>query len=464
MRGIPFDASLFPAPTSTETELFRVRQNDALLPDPASIEVGDTEGSFMPSLRQQPVGAARMGSFTSLRIRNYRLYMVGQSISVVGNWMQSIAVGWLALQLTHSGTMLGVVTAARYLPVLLLGAWGGLVVDRHDRRRMLTLTQVCFALQAALLTVLSWAGWVQLPMLVAIMLVLGFINVFDGPARQSLISELVDREQLPNAIAINSTLVNTAKLVGPGLAGVIIATLGVTPCFALDTLSFLAVIAGLVALRAGEMRPTEREVRAKGQIRAGIAYIWRTPELLRPMVMVYVTGILTWEFPVTLPLFTTSVLHAGPEGYGAATAFMSAGAVVGGFLAVRRAGVTIRSLSVSAVIWGTLICAAAMAPDLPLTLAALVLVGSGSITFNASAKTLLQVKAAPQMRGRVVSIWSIGWMGGTVIGAPTVGAVGAVGGPRSALLVGGLAAVAVGLAMLVLPLSDERRIAGAGRR
>ncbi|NED88713.1 MFS transporter [Streptomyces sp. SID11233] len=413
----------------------------------------------MPSLRPQAVGATRLSSFTSLRIRNYRLYMLGQSISVAGNWMQSIAVGWLALQLTHSGTMLGIVTGARYLPILLLGAWGGLVVDRHDRRRLLTFTQICFAAQAALLTVLSWADLVGLPLLVAFMLMLGFVNVFDSPARQSLISELVDPEHLPNAIAINSTLVNTAKLVGPGLAGVIIATLGVAPCFALDTLSFLAVIVSLRALRAADMRPSEPEVRARGQIRAGLAYICRTPELLRPMVMVYVTGILTWEFPVTLPLFTTSVLHAGPAGFGAATAFMSAGAILGGFMAVRRPRVTTRSLSMSVVIWGALICVAALAPNLPLALAALVLVGSGSITFNSGAKTLLQVASAPQMRGRVVSIWSIGWMGGTVIGAPVVGAVATIGGPRSALLLGGLAAAVVGFIMLALP-SERRDVAG----
>ncbi|WP_217162043.1 MFS transporter [Streptomyces sp. AC512_CC834] len=410
----------------------------------------------MPSLRPGAVGSAHLSSFASLRIRNYRLYMLGQCISVVGNWMQTIAVGWLALQLTHSGTMLGVVTGARYLPILLLGAWGGLVVDRHDRRRLLTVTQVCFALQAALLTVLSWAGLVTLPLLVTIMLVLGSINVFDSPARQSLISELVDRDRLPNAIAVNSTLVNTAKLVGPGLAGVLIAAFGMTPCFALDTLSFVAVIISLLALRVAEMRPTEREVHAKGQIRAGIAYICRTPELLHPMIMVYVTGMLTWEFPVTLPLLTTSVFHAGPDGFGAAMAAMSAGAVLGGFVVVRRPRVTTRSLSVSAVIWGVLICAAALAPNLPLALAALLFVGSGSITFNSSAKTLMQVGAAPQMRGRVVSIWTIGWMGGTVIGAPTVGAIGAASGPRSALLVGGLAAAAVGITMLALSRSSRR--------
>ncbi|MCI3276807.1 MFS transporter [Streptomyces cylindrosporus] len=396
-------------------------------------------------------GTAHLSGFASLRIRNYRLFAIGQTISVVGNWMQNIAVGWLTLQLTHSGTVLGIVTGARYLPVLLLGVWGGLVVDRHDTRTLLTVTQICFAAQAAVLTLLSWAHLTTLPLLVLLMLTIGFTNAFDNPARQSLISELVDREHLANAVAVNSTCINTAKLLGPGLAGLVIAALGVTPCFALDTVSFLAVIASLHMLRTAEMLPAQREVRAQGQIRAAVAYVCRTPELLYPMVMVYVTGVFTWEFPVSLPLLTTSAFHAGPSGYGAAMAVMSAGAVLGGFVAVRRRRLGTRSLAVSAVIWGTLICAAALAPTLAVTLAALLCVGSASITFNSSAKTLMQLTAAPQMRGRVLSIWSIGWLGGTVVGAPAVGAIGATWGARSALLVGGLAASGIGVVVLAMP-------------
>ncbi|MEU4659961.1 MFS transporter [Streptomyces sp. NPDC023723] len=406
--------------------------------------------------RTPPVGpapdrdAGPLAGFASLRIRNYRIYTLGQTTSVVGNWMQNIAVGWLTLQLTHSGTLLGVVIGARYLPVALLGAWGGLVVDRHDTRRLLALTQVCFAAQAALLTVLTAADLVTLPLLIVVMLTLGLTNLFDSPARQKMISELVDAEHLTNAIAINSTFVNTAKLLGPGAAGFVIAALGVAPCFALDTVSFLAVLVSLAMLRTAELYPAEREVRGSGQIRAGLAHIRRTPELLYPMLMVYVTGVLTWEFPVSLPLLTTSAFHSGSAGYGAATALMSAGGVMGGLVAMRRRRLSTRSLSLSALIWGTLICAAALAPSLPVALALLVLVGAGSITFNSSAKTLMQVGAAPQMRGRVMSIWSIGWMGGTVIGAPAVGAVGTAFGPRGALFVGGVAAAGVGLAVLLL--------------
>jgi hypothetical protein len=277
---------------------------------------------------------------------------------------------------------------------------------------------------------------VTLPLLVGIMLMLGLANLFDSPARQKLMSELVDAEHLTNAIALNSTFINTAKLIGPGAAGFLIAGLGVVPCFALDTVSFLAVLVSLAMLRTSQMCPAEREVPAKGQIRAGLAHACRTPELLYPMVMVYMTGTLTWEFPVSLPLLTTSAFHSGAAGYGAAPALMSAGGVLGGFAALRRRRFSTRSLSVAALIWGVLICGAALAPRLPVALVLLVLVGAGSITFNSSAKTLMQVAAEPQMRGRM-SLCSIGWMGGTVLGASAVGAAGAAWGARSALLLGG---------------------------
>lgn len=402
-------------------------------------------------------GEERLSSFASLRIRNYRRYSVGQAISVAGNWMQNVAVGWLTLELTHSSTALGIVTGARYLPVLLFGAWGGLVVDRHDRRALLLVTQCCFAVQAALLTALSWAHLMSLPLLIALVLTIGCTNIFDNPARMSLINELVDRKHLTNAIAINSTFVNSAKLIGPGVAGIVIAAVGVTPCFGLDAASFLAVIVSLLMLNRADMYPAEREPRSKGQIRSALAYIWHTPELLYPMVMVYVTGIMTWEFPVSLPVLTTSAFHSGPVGYGAAMAFMSAGAVLGGLVAVRRRRHSTRSLAISAVIWGILICVTSLAPGMPVVLALLVFVGSGSITFNSSAKTLLQLTATPQTRGRVMSVWSIGWLGGTVIGAPAVGLIGAHWGPRSPLLAGGVAAAGVGAALLITTLATRGR-------
>jgi MFS family permease len=368
--------------------------------------------------------------------------------------MQQIAVGWLTLQISHSGTVLGIVTGARYLPILLFGSWGGLVADRVNNRRLLTFTQACLAALGFLLAMLSWDGLVTLPVLLAVVVSLGLVNVFDGPSRQSLIPQLVDKGHLTNAIALNSVMMNSAKMIGPALGGAVIATVGVTPCFFADALSFVAVIMSLLLMRAGEIYAAERETRAKGQIRAGLRYIGHRPALLYPLLMVVVTGILTWEFPVSLPLITTATFHGGAAAYGTAMAFMGVGAVCGGLIAARRRRLTVRSLAVSAMLWGALIIAASAAPVLPAEFALLVFVGSGSITFNSSAKTLLQLESIPQMRGRVMSLWSIAWQGGTVIGGPIVGAVGAVFGARYALLLGGLAALGIGVLVLALRASS----------
>jgi MFS family permease len=394
--------------------------------------------------------ARRTSIFASLRVRNYRLYAIGQTVSVAGTWMQNIALGWFTLQLTHSGIVLGVVTGARWLPVLLLGSWGGLVADRMDRWRLLAATQVVQALLATLLAVLAGTGLLTLGAMIVLVVALGMASVFENPARQSIISELVEPQLLANAIALNSTLINVAKLAGPSLAGVIIAWVGVTPCFAINAISYAAVIASLIAMHRSEMLIARREIKAPGQIREGLRYVLRAPDLLSPMLMVTVTGILTWEFPVTVPLLTSGTFHADAVAYGIATACMSVGAVGGGLAAARRVSITVRSLAMSAIIWGALVAAAALALSLIVALAALVLVGASSVTFNASAKTLLQLGSAPQMRGRVMALWSIAWQGGTVIGAPVVGLVAVTAGPRYALLVGAAAAAGVGAIALLL--------------
>lgn len=405
----------------------------------------------MPRLSHEP--GDPVPTFGSLRVRNYRLYAIGQTVSVGGTWMQSIATGWLALQLSHSGTVLGVVVGARWIPMLLFGPWGGLIADRADNRRLLLLTQSCLAFLSSALGVLAWSGLLTLPVLVAMVVAMGCVNVFDGPARQSLIPQLVDQRYLANAIALNSVMLNGAKLVGPALGGGLISAIGVAPCFLANGMSFLVVVATLLLMRWSELRPAERAAREKGQIRAGLRYVADTPDLRHPLLMVVVTGILTWEFPVTLPLITSSVFHAGAGAYGTAMAVMSVGAVCGGLVAARRRHVTVRSLAASALIWGTLIVIAAVMPVLPALFGVLIFVGAGSITFNSSAKTLLQMAAAPQMRGRVMSLWSIAWQGGTVIGAPIVGAVGAALGARYALVLSGAAAMVIGVA--ILPLRDR---------
>ncbi|HEY2792280.1 MAG TPA: MFS transporter [Micromonosporaceae bacterium] len=400
----------------------------------------DTPPIAAPTPADEPVSM-----FGSLRIRNYRLFAGGQTISIVGTWMQNIAIGWLALQLSHSGTALGVVMAARFVPILFFGPWGGLLADRVDNRRLLTVTQVSLVTLSTALAVLSWRGLVTLPLLVALELMLGVTNVFDNPSRQNLIAQLVDRRHLGNAIALNSTTINMAKVAGPGVAGLIISTFGITPCFVCNAISYVAVVVSLLMIRSAEMYPLHRPSRAKGQIRDGLRYVMQTRELLYPMLMVVVTGILTWEFPVSLPLLTTDTFHAGARAYGLATAFMSLGSIAGGLITARRQQLTVASLGMSSLLWGLVICLAAVAPSLPIAYAALIFVGSSSVTFNASAKTLLQTNARPDMRGRVISLWAIAWQGGTVIGAPLVGLTASAFGPRYGLLLGGLAAGAAAL-------------------
>ena len=421
--------------------------DDAPPASAAPITDGPDDESFDAESFDGTRGAG--GMFASLHIHNYRLYFFGQSTSVAGNWMQNVAISWVVLQLSHSGFVLGAMTAARFVPLLLLGPWGGLVTDRSDKRRIMVITQTCLALLSLVLALLSLTGHVSLGALVAVVVALGVVNVFDGPARQSLISNMVGRDRIANAIALNSIAMNTSRIVGPAVGGVLIATVGVTPCFFFNAVSFIAVIGSLVAMRTSELMPSQREVRSKGQIRAGWRYIADTPALMAPLVMVVVTGTFAWEFPVTLPLLTTQTFHGSAAVYGTITACLGLGSIAGALAAAKRRRLSVRSLSLSAAIWGLLIAAAAAAPNLAVLYCVIMLVGSAAITFNSAAKTLLQLESAPQMRGRVMAIWSMSWQGTTVIGAPIVGAIGGSFGARYALLVGGVASLAVGAFYLV---------------
>ncbi|WP_147315641.1 MFS transporter [Asanoa ferruginea] len=394
------------------------------------------------------VSGRRPSMFASLGIRNYRLYFSGQTISVAGSWMQNIAVGWLVLELTGSGTILGFVTAAKFVPLVVLGPWGGLVADRVDNRKLLLWTQVAQAVLTAVLAALVWAGAATVPLLVIVVFTIGLVNVLDGPSRQSLIPQLVQRELVGNAIALNSITLNLARIVGPAIGGVLIAHLGLTPCFVINALSFGPVIASLLLLRSSEIIPAKRQVSGKGQIRAGISYIRRTPALALPMIMVTVIGTLAWEFPVTLPLLTTTTFHQAASGYGTAMAFLAAGALGGGLVAARRHHISVRSLAYSSMLCGLTISAAGLAPSLTLTHVALMFVGASVTSFNSAAKTVMQLASAPEFRGRVMGLWQIAWQGSAVIGGPVVGWIGSTAGPRYALLTGGIAAAAVGLPMV----------------
>jgi len=389
------------------------------------------------------------GMFSSLRIRNFRLYMAGLTVSVAGNWMQNVAVGWLVLQLTRSGTVLGVVTAARYAPLLLLGAWGGLVADRHDKRLLLRLAASIQLVVAAVLGVLTMTHVIDVWSLTTLILVAGVVDVVDTPSRQAFMNNIVGRDRIGNAIALNSVLVNGARVVGPGIAGFVISTVGVGPCFLLNAASFGATWLGLQLMRRDELIPTAVELAAKRQIRAGLRYVLSTPDLRTPLLLVAVAGAFAWEFPVSIPLFTSDTFQGGASEFGWALSAISAGSIAGGLLAARRRVVSQRSVAASALLWGIAILAASFAPSLAVAYGLLAVVGSGAVTFNAMSKTFLQITSRDQMRGRVMALWSIGWQGTTVLGAPVVGVLGQTLGGRYGLAFGGICCVLVAVPVLL---------------
>ncbi len=401
---------------------------------------------------------ARRDMFSSLSSRNYRLFFWGQLVSICGTWMQTVAQSFLVLQLTNSGTDLGLATAARFVPIFLFGPWGGVVADRLDKRRVLYVTQFLSALLALAFGLLVGAHAIQMWMVYLLALALGLVNVFDNPARQSFISELVPRKLVPNAVTLNSVTVNLARVFGAAAGGGIAAVLGLALCFDVNAASFAAVLISLGLMQADQMVPGEREAREPGQIRAGLTYVRSEPELLVPLLMVAIVGAMAWEFPISLPLVARGAFHGGVGMYGAMTAVMGAGAVVGGLITASRGRVPRRGLAIAAVGWGVALTAAALAPTLAVEYAALLFVGYGSISFNSLAKTALQLSASPAMRGRVMALWLVAWGGSTPVGGPIVGWVGQELGARWSLIVGGVPTVIVGIAAYpILARIDHKR-------
>jgi MFS family permease len=406
--------------------------------------VGEEAAGKASSRRFSP---GRVGS--SLRYRNYRLYFFGQLVSVMGTWMQTVAQSFLVLDLTHSGTDLGLVTAARFLPILIFGPAGGLFADRRNKRRILYVTQALSGLLAAIFAILTGTHVIQMWLVYTLALSLGFVNVFDNPARQSFISEMVPPEELPNAVTLNSVSLNLARVFGGAVGGVLAAVLGLSLCFTCNAISFAAVIGSLALMNGALLYPARPVKRQPGQIREGLRYVRDTPELLVPLLMIALVGTLAWEFQITLPLMASNVFGGGAGAYGVMASVMGLGAVGGGLISAARARPRARALCIAAIGWGIAITAAAFAPTLPLELAALVFVGYGSITFNSYAKTTLQLAAEPAMRGRVMALWALAWQGSTPLGGPLVGWIAQDLGARWSLVAGGVPTLLCGL--LALP-------------
>ena len=387
------------------------------------------------------VATGRM--FAALHERNFRLYFIGQLISQSGTWMQSVAQGWLVLQITNSSFDLGIVVALQFLPMLLLGSFGGLYADRNEKRRILYATQISAGLLALALGLLVSTHHATIEAVYVLALLLGVVNLFDNPARQAFVQEMVGRELIPNAVSLNSVLMNGGRLIGPALAAGLITGVGIATCFYVNAGSYVAVLVALFLMRASELRPINTVHRAKGQLRLGLRYAYGTPVIRDVIAVVAVVGTFAYNFTVTLPELTRTTFHqSSAAAYGILVAAMGLGAVVGGLYVAWRSRPTVHFLAVIGTSFGVAATVVALSPTLIVAQVAAIPMGACSIMFIATANATLQMNSAEAMRGRVMSLYAIAFLGTTPIGAPLVGAIVSATNPRVGITVGSLLTMA----------------------
>lgn len=395
--------------------------------------------------------AATARMFRSLRVRNYRLYASGQLISLTGTWMQRVAQDWLVLELTNSGTALGVVTALQFGPSLLLGLWGGMLADRGDKRRLLLITQSCLAAVAAVLGVLAVTGVVQYWHVLVLATLLGLTSAVDSPVRQSFVVEMVGKDDLVNAVGINSTIFNTGRILGPAIAGVVISAVGTGWAFLANAASSVAVLAALAAMRRDELFPAPPVRRARGQLRAGFRYVRSRADLLLTMILIFIIGTFGLNFAITTALMAKQVFDRGATGYGLLSTMLAVGACVGAVVATMRTRRPSQLFIVlAAVTFSVLEVLSGLMPGFGLTALVLVPTGLAMLTLTTACNSAVQLGVEPTMRGRVMALYLICFMGGTPLGAPVIGWLAGVAGPRWGLIGGGLVCLVATLALAAL--------------
>jgi MFS family permease len=378
-------------------------------------------------------------TFRSLRSRNFRLFFVGQLVSQAGTWMEMIAVTWVVLQLTDSGVALGLVAAARFAPVLLLGPWGGVLSDRLDRHRLMLVTQACFAALSTVLAVLVATGHTTLWLLYGSTLIFGVLTAMDSPSRRALVTELVEPEDIANAVGLNSALMTGARTIGPTIAGVMLAGPGASWCFAVNALSYLVIIGNLLRMDRSLFHTGPILVKAKGQMREGFVYVWRNQELLLPLILAAVIGTLAFNYQVTLPLFAERTLDGNAATFTWLYATMSFGSVCGALTVARRRDLSVSFLVTAGFAMTVATVALALAPNTPIALIAAVPLGFTSLMLISGTNAVVQLKADPAMRGRVLALVSMVFMGSTPIGGPIVGWISQQWDARAGLMVGAVA-------------------------
>lgn len=384
-------------------------------------------------------------TFSSLRTRNFRLFFFGQLISNSGNWLTNVAITLLVLHRTGSGSAVGLLAVCQYGPMLVFSAWAGLVADRSNKRHLLYVTQSLEMAESFALALLAFLPRSPLPAFYAVALVGGCLLAFDNPARRSFVSEMVPPEQLTNAVSLYSAMVNLSRIAGPAIAGALIVSVGYGWCFAIDGASYLIVLYALVRMRPGELRRPVAVPRGRGQLRAGVRYIARVPELRVSFAMLLIVGVASYNFNVVFPLFVVKGLGGSDAAYTALYAIFSAGAVVGTLVIARRATVRLRRLIAACAVFGATMLALAAVPDMALAYPVAAAVGGTSVVYMTATTALGQLRADAQMVGRVVALQTVLQIGTTPVGGPVLGWVADVAGGRVPVIIGGVAALAASL-------------------
>ncbi|MFI5044368.1 MAG: MFS transporter [Acidimicrobiales bacterium] len=384
-------------------------------------------------------------TFKSLSVRNFRLFFVGQGISQIGNWLTLVAQTLLVLTLTKSGIALGVLAAAQFGPVLILGPWAGLVADRSDKRKLLMTVQTIAMFQSFALATLAFIGNPPVLAVYGVALIGGVTIAFDNPARRSFVVEMVPTDDMTNAVSLNSALMTSSRVIGPALAGLLVTTVGFGWAFLLDGLSYIAVLISLFMIRSNELNAAPVTPKAKGQVRAGLRYARSVPDLWVPLVMMAIVGTLSFNFQVVFPLVVTRDFGGNDASFTILLSVVSVGSLIGALAAARRKAVSIRWVALTAVIFGAALTLMAFAPSMWAAYPIGLFVGLGSIAFMTASTAIMQIRSDPQMRGRVLALQAMVFLGSTPIGGPIVGWIAEEFGARWSVGVGAVGALGAGL-------------------
>ena len=396
-------------------------------------------------------------AFSSLRIRNYRLYYFGQAISISGTFLQALAQDWLVLKLTNSGTLLGLTLSFQFLPMLILTPFGGVIADRFSKLKLLYITQSVAGILALFLGLLVLTDRIELWMVFVFALCLGIVNSVDNPVRQAFVSEMVGKDQIKNAISIWVVLIGVCRIAGPAVAGVLIATVGLGICFLINAFSYIAVLIVLFFIKKEELFEAPRVGTERGQIKEGFRYVRKNPILFITLVMMAIVGTITYEWQASLPLFSKFILNGDAGTYSALSVAMGIGMIFGGMLNALNGRSALRPIIYASFLFGVFILIASLCSNVIQATISFLFVGFFSIMFANLSNSFLQINSDPKMRGRVMAFWTMGFMGSTAIGGPIVGWIGEYFGARASLMIGGFAAIIAGIYGLLALRSVEKK-------